>query len=134
MLQRFLLLSGLVLAGCGGEDDGGAVSCERSDRTGTYLGTYVERSGGTCGALPDELARLDASEPADGYGTCAKASADVWSDGDCTLERSLECDDGSSGVAISTQQDSSGEHIEGTLTLRVPGVCTSTYDVDIVRQ
>lgn len=108
------------------------MTCERSDRTGTYLATYVERSG-NCGALPEQLGRLESSEPVDGYGPCAKAGPDVWSNDECTLERSLECADGTSGVAISTQQDSSGDVLTGTFTLR--GLdCTSTYDVESVRQ
>lgn len=136
--MRWMTIAALLCA-CGG-DSGGEVTCSRADRIGTYLMTFAERSG-NCGPSPDQLVRLDPDAPLDP--TCEIAAPDVWSADECQLERSVTCvtpdDLHVSGVMVSEQRDSDGEHITAIYSVTVrdgsgAALCQSTYDVDAVRQ
>jgi hypothetical protein len=132
----------LVLPACGGDGDA-ATACERSDRSGTYLMQFSERSG-DCGPIPEQLGRLDDAEALlDG---CALDAPDRWTEGDCKLERAYTCaEDGieqgasSSWVAVTTQADDSGSRIIGTVTVRISDaggaqLCRGTYEFSASRQ
>lgn len=132
----------LVLPACG---DGGdaATACDRSDRSGTYLLQFTERSG-DCGPIPEQLGRLDDAEAL--LEECALDAPDRWTEGDCKLERAYTCaEDGiepgasSSWVAVTTQADDSGSRITGTVTVRVSDargvqLCRGTYGFEASRQ
>jgi len=141
-MTRFILGLGLLVCACGSSDDA-PNECAISDRSGTYLSHMVERSGGTCGAIPDAIARFDSQEPSSG---CALDEPDRWTQNSCKLERSYSCDEPaieagatSSTVAVTTQQDSTGAKITGIVTIRIfrpNGTvgCASTYDLTATRQ
>lgn len=140
-MKHCVLLAMLGAVACGSSDaptPGVDFTCHQSDRTGTYLSHFTERSG-DCGPIPDVVGRIDG--PLIG-GTCTNPAPDRWSDGDCKLERTLHCvaNDGSiiDGQGVTTQQTPDGSHITGvfTATIAQPGqpVCTSTYDLDQTRQ
>lgn len=132
-----------ALAGCGGDDGEAALECSRSDRGGTYLLEYSERSG-DCGPLPDALSRLDDAE-AVGEG-CRLDAPDRWSADSCRLERAYTCEEPgvgpgvtSSSVAVTEQRDGSGDRLTGLLTIRLRDadgrvLCSGTYDVTATRQ
>lgn len=132
-----------MLVGCsGGDGGGGAITCSAQDRTGTYLMHFVERANGTCGAVPDALGVLDASDaPASG----CTITEEVWSADKCDLTRTIVCDDvgnqtTSYGTGFTTQTTDDGSRLSGTLTMDVRDlytgetICVSAYDVTAVRQ
>jgi hypothetical protein len=135
--MRAIFLIGLVGLGCAGADDDGEaapVECDRDDRRGTYLIEY-RRTDGTCGNIPDALARID-GDNVTGAAECFLTEQDRWSRNDCRLERSFACEfDGFlylyTGV---TDSNASGSKIEGPLQVTVDGECTGTYDVTWTRQ
>ena len=132
---------------CGSSTDEGQSqpsSCDPASREGSYLATF-ETLSGDCGDQASALLRLDAdADPADSG--CSRLSEDRWSDGNCTLERSLVCPYDSfapgatiSSVGITTQRDSSGETITGTMTITVKDadgitLCLGTYRMTAARQ
>lgn len=135
ILNLVVLLS-LGTGAC--SDDAGAVDCSKAHRSGTFLAKFTEREGGSCGPIPETVARLDADTLLEG---CELDAPDDWSADECTLTRSYTCPlDGAPGsasfVAVSHE---SADGFEGTSTARVYDtagalVCTSTYDVTWTRQ
>lgn len=136
-----------MLLGCsgGGDDDDDSFTCnEATDRSGTYLASYSERSGGTCGDIPDELGRLDGVNALPAQ--CTEDAPDVWSADGCRLDRSFTCCEGyycTSIVAVTEQRDASAATITGTLSLRITEFdpagnpvdsCSSLYDMTAQRQ
>lgn len=142
--MRYLVLA-MMLVACGssGEDES-EFTCERSDRSGTYLLSYSERPNGTCGDIPDQVSRLDPDADL-GFG-CSLDAPDSWSADECRLDRSVTCCDGgycTSVVGYTEQQDAEGGRISGVMTFQVQEIgasgavldgCTSTYDVAAERQ
>lgn len=133
---------GLFMVACGDDgpgEPGKDFTCSPEDRSGTYLATYKRRSG-DCGDIAEALIRL--APNTDYPAGCSSGVPDVWSDGNCTLERSSYCNmpDGTRGdyTAISTQRDPSGDSITMLYMVTVTDgpntVCTGTYDVTAARQ
>jgi hypothetical protein len=119
-------------------------SCKASDRTGTYLTVATERPGGSCGAVPDALGRLTDSLP-DPWDPRCTITSERWSEGDCKLERTIECvfeGDGlrTTGVGVTDQVMQDGSHLEGLMTQTAydlatgATVCVSSYDIAATRQ
>jgi hypothetical protein len=133
-----MLVLPLALA-CSGSDE--AEPCDVAHRNGTYLQSFRERPGGTCGPLSDQVTVLSGLEGPGG--SCVLDAPDQVSSDQCKLTRQLSCvtdgvDGSQSAVAVSTEKDS-GDRIEGTFTIRVFDgggalVCASTYDTVAVRQ
>ncbi|HEY3236094.1 MAG TPA: hypothetical protein VGJ84_15360 [Polyangiaceae bacterium] len=127
------------LHGCSGGSGDGQLQCETSDRNGTYLITYVEHANGQCGPEPDQLATLGNSKL--GVASDCIVVSEYWTEGNCTLARSIDCGDPATGerqiTAVTHQRTSDGSRFEGILTKTIIGstnACVSTYDVVAVRQ
>jgi hypothetical protein len=133
----FLLLGALLAAACSNLDPagGGGTSC--ATRSGNYLAHFVERAGGSCGALPDQLVGDSAVD------TMCTGSANNAAD-QCTSSIDATC----AGVtgAPYTEKGSgtwASDGLTGTATLTYvlygdgadsPATCTSTYDVTYTKQ
>ncbi len=103
-----------------------------------------EREGGSCGPIPDQLGRLDGGGGLDDV--CVFDAPDVWSSGDCKLERAITCEEPDLGdgvtasyIASTTQTDSDGDVLESIMTLTVHNpdgslLCKSTYEGAATRQ
>jgi hypothetical protein len=126
------------LAACG---DDGPLECSQDDRRGTYLLRHSEMSGGGCGPVGDQLARLDG----DNVGEGCIVNHERWSENDCKLERTMTCvyeaDDGRAVItAVSEQKDEEGESITGVLDVSLythstgEFLCSSTYRMSGERQ
>lgn len=133
------LAFGLFLGACGGGDDsssGHPDACFPARRDGTYL-VHTETVSGSCGDIGDTLVRI---EGAGIPGNCVLLAPDVMSDGDCTLERVIRCEQEGGVIttttAITTMRDAEGNRISGTVTLSLSGAasCTGTYSVTYTRQ
>ena len=133
----------LISTGCSGGDDK-PEPCSLAHRDGTYLQSFTEHPGGTCGPLQDQIVKLDASAGTAMTGVpinCALDSADEVSSDQCKLTRAYTCMNSTgsgSVVAISTEQDG-GATITGTSTTTLFDLngmvrCRSTYDIRFVRQ
>lgn len=142
--MRYLIGLVILATACGGSDGGDpaeAVTCEKTDRSGTYWAEF-ETLSGTCPDQSAGLIRLDA----DAGAACVLASPETWSDAECTLETEFSCpfDELEPGatvrtVAITTQQDSAGDEIVGTMTMTVLGsdgaiVCSGSFRMTAARQ
>lgn len=127
----------LCLSSCGGADNDGPITCEQTERAGTYWMT-AEQVSGDCGPLTDGLVRPDAELTAD----CEPMAADAWSGDGCTVERAFRCqlETGSLGtfVTVTTQRSDSGSVITGTMTMLVEATdgssCASSYRLRYERQ
>src|SRR5688500_18526817 len=143
-MRHLLLIAALVGCGPSSGDDEEEFKCERADRSGTYLLHYSERTMGSCGQPPDEVARLDVEGGL--AQSCQFTAPDAWSSDECRLDRSIQCCDGgfcTTIIGYTEQQDATGETIVGVLTIRVEEIgasglvlssCVSTYDVTASRQ
>lgn len=142
--MKTALLGILVLlsAACSGSDEGEA--CDVAHRDGTYLQTFEERAGGTCGALADQVVVVDADAMSSNTGVpldCALDSPDELSADQCSITKVYTCAFDTqtiSFVGITTERDG-GKRLTGTVTatafdLDGALVCRSTYDVAFVRQ
>jgi hypothetical protein len=142
VICALVLGAGVLGGGCSGSDaDSASVICEQSDRSGTYFMSFQEVSG-TCGPQDSAVGRLSTEVP----GECELLSPDIWSNNECTFERHIRCpfNEFAAGAtlettAISTQQDSRGEVITGTMTMILrdasgQSVCHGTYRVRAERQ
>jgi hypothetical protein len=133
----------LSLTACSGADKDAAEDCAGTHRNGTYLQSFRERSGGTCGAVSDQVIAFDSRNSGTLGDGCAFDADDTVSADQCKLTRSYTCPlDGAPGtvsiVAITTEHDG-GAKVTGTFTSRIHDgdgalVCASTYDVSYVRQ
>lgn len=144
-MGKFAILTGILVLACSGESSSGGptqpVQCDPSLRDGTYLAHFVERPGGACGPETDLLVRLDASgglSPG-----CQLTAPDEWTNGNCTLVRSLACDTSTgwrtSTTAITRDENGDGSLFTGRFTVQVydstgAPSCLSTYDVTFTRQ
>jgi hypothetical protein len=134
---RFFLA--LILVGCSSPSNNDPVTCEPTDRSGSYWAEFKTLSG-DCGPQNASLVQLGGSGSSD----CVEESPARWSDADCTLETKGTCPvDGVPGAyvtttAITTQQDSAGDVIDGTITLTLKQggsiLCNGSYSVHMVRQ
>lgn len=138
------VIAWLMALGCSSDDGGQPESCDpEKDRVGTYIVSYVERSGGDCGPIEDSVVRLGAG-PAPGGGTdCVLLAEPALSEGNCKLEQTVECTlpDGSVGTShvVTTQMDEAGSLLRGVLDLTGTDasggfICHSVYDVTYRRQ
>lgn len=131
----------VVLVGCSGADEG--EPCDLAHRDGTYVQSFSERDGGTCGELSDQVVILS-----DGMGStsgvpqnCAEDAPSELSADQCSLTRAYSCEfDGTivSFVGVTTERDG-GARLVGTVTSTVFNPdgsmsCRSTYDVTFTRQ
>ena len=150
MQKATLVIAALVLVGC---SDGGTsgppppTNCRKADRAGTYMMSWTEQAGGTCGPIPSELISLNGGTPAG-----CTLHTDVWSDGECKSQRTLTCvtrvsdptQYGGYGtvttdtVGVTRQMSQDGARIEGTLSMSIQTSagrsCRGTYAVSAVRQ
>jgi hypothetical protein len=133
----------LMVMACSGEDESEPVTCERTDRTGTYWMEF-ETLSGNCGPQNASLVRLDADMGASSG--CVMSAEPRWSDADCTLESGGTCpfdalEPGATvqSTLVTTQQDSAGDVITGTATMTIigadgVGLCNGSYRVTATRQ
>ena len=133
----FLLIGSLLAAACSNLDPGGGSGTSCATRSGTYLAHFVERAGGSCGALPDQLVGDNAVD------TMCTGKADTSSD-QCSSTIDVTC----AGVTNQpyTEKGSGTWAADGTtgtaeLTYVLygdggdsPATCTSTYDVTYTKQ
>lgn len=140
--MKNLILFLAVLVGCSGEDE--PEPCDIAHRDGTYVQSFDERPGGTCGPLSDQVVAIDADAMSSSTGVpldCALDAPDELSADQCSVTRAYSCNfDGTtvSFVGISKERDG-GARLEGTVTGTVFSPdgslsCRSTYDVLWVRQ
>lgn len=157
MMKALVLVGVALLCACGSDDgetkDPGRdwtppleppmekpVECDRR-RAGTYLVSFTTIDG-SCGDQDSYIGRLDNDQPLpDG---CKLTAADVWSDNDCKLERSIVCETDAFSVsgtietrAVTTQQ--SADQITGLTTMLVFAgdgrlLCSGTYRLTAERQ
>ena len=139
-MNRILCILTATLLGCSAADDGDSkpdgVRNQINDcatRGASYLNTFQEHSGGTCGPIPDRVVNID--DPAITASTCssvtqencvARATACKYSDGGCDFTETYMttfAQDGSSAAATASIwiECSDGSY------------CSSTYDVTMRR-
>ncbi len=138
--MRYPIFALLVL--CSACSDGGDESepCDLAHRRGTYVQSFDERSGGTCGAISDQIVEITTGggvPPGCGYDADDKVSKDQ-----CDLTRRYTCPlDGAPGtvsiVAITTEHDG-GDRFTGIFTSTVRNedgsiACVSSYDITYTR-
>ncbi len=145
--MRALLVGALMLVGCSVETKPvQPASCSPDQRVGTYMVSFVERSG-SCGPVPDQLVSFNAAD----IGQNCELHSERYSEGSCKLERDITCqervkDDLAWGgwstvetrtTGVTKQVTADGSRIEGTATVSIDDghkPCTSTYDIVAVRQ
>lgn len=128
----------LLLAGCSSHHK--AVPCDLAHRKGTYIQHFAERSGGSCGAVSDQIVEITTGggvAPGCRYDADDKPSLDQ-----CDLTRRYTCPlDGAPGtvsiVAITTEHDG-GAKFDGIFTSTIRDAagaiqCVSSYDVTYTR-
>jgi hypothetical protein len=139
--MKHLLFAALLFINCSSSDGGDvSVTCEQSDRSGSYWAEF-ETLSGTC---PDQDPGLIQIGPGSAAGGCTELASPRWSDADCTYETHAVCPvEGLPGaeiefVSITTQQDSNGDRITGTMTmyLRDGGgeLCHGSFRMTATRQ
>lgn len=147
--RRGLVLAAAIslLFGCSGTSSTSApAQCQRTDRHGTYLSSYQEHSGGTCGPLTGGLVTVGGDTAGDaGSGPCSVKS-ELWEEGDCKLTSQVHCEDTthlSDATYITHQQTADGSKITGLYSYSLRSracelcpedFCSSTYDVTLIRQ
>lgn len=130
-------------------------ACQKTDRAGTYLLTWTEHAGGTCGTIMESLVSFNAPVPTmtgdGGVGSTCTVHSDVWSENDCKNERTFTCvtkvsdstQPGGFGtgtvdyVAVTRQETVNGSTVDGLVTVRLDyptQACSGTYSVRYVRQ
>ena len=133
----FFALIGFLTA-CGGSDEqDDDITCDPADRFGTYWLDF-ETLSGNCGEQADGLVQVGAGDTPG----CTELAAPRLSDNDCTIESRVACDLSEQvyveAVGITTQQDSSGDVITGTMTMTVydlgEPVCAGSYGMRYERQ
>lgn len=130
--------TGLALA-CGDsadEQDDLPSACQKEQRQGTFLFTYTEHAGGTCGPIPSAVVSLRPGAVASASNGC-QVTSEVWTENDCKLETSVQCPTGSKGTFVSRQVSADGGRLEGIVTYQLESGgsgCVSTYDLLAVRQ
>jgi hypothetical protein len=123
----------LFLCACGSEtyippgDGGAGAACV--SRSGNYVAHFVERPGGTCGAVADSVVPAD-TVPAGCQGS-RTPSAD-----NCSIDINQTCTVSGqtfkqTGTSHWTQDGSTGSAVI-TLSRATPS-CTSTYDVTFTK-
>ncbi len=89
---------------------------------------------GTCGIIETSLVSLNPQATGTGGPACSVTSERI-TEGQCKLERTLDCGDGTSTI-VSRDVSGDGSQLEGTLSLSISGrnPCHGTYAVSMVRQ
>lgn len=119
-----------MVLGCSGES-GDDFECSLDSRNGSYLFELDEISG-DCGPVPSQVVIIDTQNPAEegcvvGYNR--------FSDDECTNETEVTClDDGLTIEATGVVNQENANHLTGTITFDIEGVCFSTYNATYTRQ
>lgn len=144
-MRRALALVVLSLvAACSSSSSGSSSSASQgpcAQRSGTYLAHYVERSGGTCGALPDSLVTIN-SQPTAPAAPCTGSIS--YSKDNCDVTIAQTCPVSSdagvytlrqTGTATWNADGSSGSAAIEMILADSNGVvqCQSTYDLTETR-
>jgi len=127
----------------GATDTAGDEHCDPSNRNGIYAEHFVERSGGTCGPLPDVQVQLASDLPA--LTGCTFDAPDDVSADQCTVSRAFTCPAGNgvsdpySVVSVTIDARRDGSVFQETLQLveyddQGAVLCASTYDVTDTRR
>ena len=129
-----------LCVGCSGSSSGGA-STEQANpcatKNATYLLTFTEQPGGTCGPIPSQVLNInpDATITSSASITCASGS-----ESGCTA-RGTDCTWTSQGYSFTETYEttfaSDGSSAKGVATITGTGngqSCASTYDTSFVRQ
>ncbi len=140
-----------LLAACAAETSSAPpppASCDsKTERVGTYLATYTEKSG-TCGQLDQKMISLNPGTGGQSLSEGCELRSDVWSEGECKSERVVRCQEqfeDRGGVVnmivdstfVTRQMTEDGARIEGTFSLAISGdvePCSSVYSFVMVRQ
>jgi hypothetical protein len=108
-------------------------NCNQSDRHGTYL-VHLQTVSGSCGPVPDSLVPTAVAP------SCM-VTAEMWSNGNCQVDRTLWCARPDSTVTTITettrQQTQDGSVIKGGATFSTSGPsgsCLGTYNLTYTRQ
>lgn len=140
MIRWLAVILGSMTISCGSDsaDPDLPDSCSPAQRYGTYL-VHAETISGSCGDLGDALVRVDGpGVPAQ----CDLLADDLYTRGDCTLQRVIRCPDGDGytvTTGITTQISADGSMLNGTITIEShdavgAAVCSGTYRVTYSRQ
>lgn len=134
MLKFINLISLIVCLSCGS-----TIECSKEARSGMYMLT-IEEVSGTCGPIEGGLTVVGGSANDNtGYDYSS------WSEDECDFNSSFTIDfpgDNITANYISTtsQEDSEGDFLTGTLTLEVRQLstgaflCSGTYNLEATRQ
>ncbi len=146
-----IIILALLAGACTAETSSAAAppaTCDKTtERVGTYLATYTEKSG-TCGELDQQMISLNPGTGGESLSEGCELRSDVWSEGDCKSERVVRCQEqlqDRSGVVnmtlnstfVTRQMTEDGSRIEGTFSLSLSGdvePCSSVYSFTMVRQ
>ena len=132
------------MIGLGFNACGQSLDCQFSHRSGSYLVSFSLISG-NCGEIPSTLVALnhDGSSPTPPEGCTYETH--TWSGDQCELQTVQTCivesdNTSSKTTAITQQEDSSGNRINGTMSMEIRNdndnslKCTGTYDILYERQ
>lgn len=142
---RLVVVAAFVLAGCSssaegsdGEPLGAAATTQCSQRKGTFVTHYKERTGGTCGEFPDFIGAVEEQQteitpPCTGDITYSANNCSVVMDYSCIEEagKSLAKSEMSWNVAGTLGQgylDILGYDSRGVV------ICSSVYDVTVTKR
>jgi hypothetical protein len=128
----------VFVAACGSTSyvppaDGGGAGTSCAGRTGNYVAHFVERAGGTCGAIPDTV--IAASGIASGCQGTATPAAD-----DCTVDVNETCTVSGQTLKETGTSHWSSDGATGSATLTIKRLtasgetqCLSTYDATFAK-
>jgi hypothetical protein len=126
----------VVCAGCSSKSGTTANPC--ATRGATYLATFAEMSGGTCGPVPQQIVNVDSNGQITNGTSITCANDDL---NGCTEMKSGCMGTTSNGCSATIQTDvtfaSDGSGASGLETIQVTcgaSVCSSTYRVSLARQ
>jgi len=119
----------------------GSFECSQDDWYGTYMVSYEEHDGGTCGPIGETLLVIDDTVS---YGNCVSVYNQTSED-QCTSKSVFDCEDSGNnitftGSSIITQVAPNGDTITGVFTMSLrtlstgKSICSSTYDIIYIRQ
>ncbi len=133
------------LVGCSGASADGEPAppsqCDKNARVGTYMTSFMESAGGSCGPVQSSLINFSPEPAAVAAGPAANCvvNSERWSEGDCKLERDVTCNDASGPthtIMVSRAKTADADTIGGTMSITISGrsACQSTYTISAVRQ
>lgn len=132
--MRFCLVF-VLLPGCGG-----GLVCDLSDAAGVWSVSAEERSGGTCGPLPDTQAYVDDLFAGPDEWIC-ETLQDERSEDDCEIQGVVDCDipDGRTMRTIFDITQTGATTAESVTSYQFRDaqglqLCASTYDMSFSKQ